>query len=254
MRKNLLFSLLIVLFTINTNAQIVYTDINPDGMPTNGGFDFNNDGTNEYALSNSDYFDYTTSPAGTNIWANGTAGGGWDVPKPISLNTIIDNSGNFIGAGDASMNNWGQGTPFPLNQDSYIGCKLSLGGQTHFGWIRVMWNGTNFIYKDFAYNSTPGATINAGQTVLNINKYDLTKQISIYPNPAKDKITIENKLLINISGIKLIDITGKDVKSFTFLNLNNNTIDVSDLNQGIYFINIYSNKHLIDVKKIIINK
>jgi len=34
--------------TISINAQIVYTDIVPDGMPANRGLDFNGDGTNEY--------------------------------------------------------------------------------------------------------------------------------------------------------------------------------------------------------------
>ncbi len=246
---NLLFSMLVVLFTINANAQIVYTDINPDGMPSGGGFDFNGDNTNEFSLSTSDYITYTWSSGGTNIWANGTSGSGWDVPKPLTQGTTIDANGNFIGAGDVSMNAWGQGSPFPLNQDSYMGVRLSLNGQIHFGWIRVMWDGTNFIYKDFAYESTANTAINAGSSTSRINNFDVG-MFRIYPNPAKNAFTIDNKT--NISKVKIVDLSGKEVKESTVSNANNQTIDISDLNEGVYLINLYENNKIVGYKRLIV--
>ena len=64
--------------------------------------------------------------------------------------------------------------------------------------------------------------------------------LHVYPNPAKDKITIQtknelNKIdILNISGVKIEEI--KD--------LNQNSIDISHLSTGIYFIQI-NNCHLI---------
>ncbi|MEZ4890412.1 MAG: hypothetical protein R2779_07595 [Crocinitomicaceae bacterium] len=118
--KTLLFAALTVA-VFNANAQIVYRDITPDGLPTNGDFDFNNDGTAEFSTDGI-MFDYSaTNAAGTNMWMDGTAAAGWDEVKPLTVNTVIGASGNFIGYGDASMDAWGAGTIFPLNVDSYIG-------------------------------------------------------------------------------------------------------------------------------------
>jgi hypothetical protein len=57
-----------------------------------------------------------------------------------------------------------------LNQTGYIALELTNGSNTHYGWARVTSsNVTNenaqLIVHDWAYNSTPGAPINAGQTI-----------------------------------------------------------------------------------------
>jgi hypothetical protein len=55
------------LFVINKDAAIVYTDINPDGMPSAGGVDFNSDGTNEFNMDSDCYMTYTWRAWGNNI-------------------------------------------------------------------------------------------------------------------------------------------------------------------------------------------
>ncbi len=253
MRKlNLL--LIITLFLVNANAQIVYTDINPDGMPSGGGIDFNGDGTNEFSLTSSDYITYAWSSGGTNIWANGTDDVGWDVPNPLIQGTVIDGNGNFIGAGDVSMDGWGQGTPFSLNQDSYMGCRLSIDGQTHFGWIKVMWDGTNFIYKEFAYQSAANTAINSGDSgaTTGISDLENNTNFTIYPNPAKDIIIIDNNSQLNISKIEIVDLLGKRTSEFSVSNANSQTINISELNEGIYLIVLFEGDNRIDYKKIVI--
>ncbi|MDX1419458.1 MAG: T9SS type A sorting domain-containing protein [Rubricoccaceae bacterium] len=49
--------------------------------------------------------------------------------------------------------------------DKYVGTRFSLDGVNHFGWIRVEMpaNGT-LIVRDFAYESSPGTAITAGDT------------------------------------------------------------------------------------------
>jgi hypothetical protein len=56
------------------------------------------------------------------------------------------------------------------NQTGYIALKLTNGSNTHYGWARatssnVTGGNAKLIVHDWAYNSTPGAPINASQTI-----------------------------------------------------------------------------------------
>jgi hypothetical protein len=74
------------------------------------------------------YMTYTWRAWGNNIWANGQPvgqGSGWDEPKLLALNTVIDNSGNFIGYGECAIS--GVSTnPFAtmVNQNKFLGVRL----------------------------------------------------------------------------------------------------------------------------------
>lgn len=59
--------------------------------------------------------------------------------------------------------------------------------------------------------------------------------LSIYPNPADDFITVESNN-IQISSINIYDVLGKNVLSQK--ELTNNRVDVSNLNEGVYFMKI----------------
>ena len=75
----------------------------------------------------------------------------------------------------------------------------------------------------------------------------LQKQISIYPNPAKDVLYLYNESISEISTIKVYDILGEQV-----LQKNNpiNQIDMSNLATGLLFVQIETDKGLV-IKKII---
>ena len=66
--------------------------------------------------------------------------------------------------------------------------------------------------------------------------------IRIYPNPAQNYITIEG--LDKINSIEIIDITGKIVTCEA-----NSKIDISTLNEGVYFVKITTEEN-IHIKKI----
>ena len=74
------------------------------------------------------------------------------------------------------------------------------------------------------------------------------KGISIYPNPAKDIVILQNDNNINISGIEIVDLTGRVVMSTT----NIEKIDISELPEGQYFIKI--NGETTFMKKLFIQK
>jgi len=66
------------------------------------------------------------------------------------------------------------------------------------------------------------------------------KTISVYPNPITEN-TLTVKGLKNIEEFEIYDLHGKAIKSNLLLDRSTNTIDVSDLQSGVYFIRITSN-------------
>jgi len=83
------------------------------------------------------------------------------------------------------------------------------------------------------------------------NTFENDDILSIYPNPATDKV------FINFTGkddynLKLTDITGKVIKQIEAVNYQNITaIDVSDVNKGIYFIELKNRENKTTQKLII---
>ena len=78
----------------------------------------------------------------------------------------------------------------------------------------------------------------------NVNQY----QLSIYPNPAINNITISNPGSI-IKNVSIYDLSGQLVKSY-FRDSNLVTETIADLQNGIYFVNVITDKGVF-VKKII---
>ncbi len=78
---------------------------------------------------------------------------------------------------------------------------------------------------------------------------DIEKRISIYPNPAKNRIIIESDL--NITSIHIVDLTGKLLKIVNRSSKAHN-LDVSDLGQGNYFLKLFTKQDTF-VRRIVIN-
>lgn len=109
------------------------------------------------------------------------------------------------------------------------------------------------------YNSCEGYTsaVATAKTSKRIkfNDEDETKveeSISIYPNPVKDELNINIQLQENeVAEWTLQNIKGQLIQSDS-LNSDNNTIDLSDLSQGVYFIQLMRNNQLIKTDKLIV--
>ena len=95
------------------------------------------------------------------------------------------------------------------------------------------------IFPDF-----PASARESGTTVYidNIANHDITavKQLSgatltIYPNPAKDKIFIQYP---RMSGLKISNLLGKTIQAYKFETVNSKSIDIKDVIAGIYFISV----------------
>jgi hypothetical protein len=78
---------------------------------------------------------------------------------------------------------------------------------------------------------------------------ELNEEISIYPNPSNGKLFISTSEVIK--SIKVTNIIGKEIYSSN--NFNDNSIDLINFNNGVYFINLSTEKGTI-TKKIILTK
>jgi hypothetical protein len=86
-------------------------------------------------------------------------------------------------------------------------------------------------------------------STLSISESNFEDDITIYPNPAENKITVSSKdTVLNI--IKIYNIQGQLINT---LKLDENrSVNISNLNPGLFFVELYSNNgNLISTKKII---
>ena len=88
---------------------------------------------------------------------------------------------------------------------------------------------------------------------VNVTEVNTAHNISLYPNPASTEITIESSLKNN-SSVSILDVTGKLVKTIRFTT-NKLNIPVTDLDNGIYFYNVYDvNGNILHSNKFVIAK
>ncbi|WP_185965574.1 T9SS type A sorting domain-containing protein [Flavobacterium zepuense] len=91
------------------------------------------------------------------------------------------------------------------------------------------WDSSYFI-DNVAYNGTLGV------------KTSLMSSLSVYPNPAKDVVTIANSDSALINSVQVADINGRVVKTANFSGLANVQVNVADLANGVYMMTVASDK------------
>ena len=109
------------------------------------------------------------------------------------------------------------------------------------------------IYFDF----NPAIVTNTFTTefvaALAVDTFD-ESNITMYPNPAKNQVAISldntNEVIANVN---VIDMLGKQVIRLNKVNEVTKSIDLSNLNSGIYFIEIETQNKLVVKRKLIIN-
>jgi len=74
-------------------------------------------------------------------------------------------------------------------------------------------------------------------TSVSVDEFALSK-VKVFPNPVEKTLFIQNTLEHPIEKIEIFDVIGKNVYSSE--NINNNSVDVSNLISGIYLVKLYS--------------
>jgi len=104
------------------------------------------------------------------------------------------------------------------------------------------------------YNITDMFRINIDMVTVSIpdaiNDVNGNGLISIYPNPANDKIFVSNA---ENSVVAIYNVLGEKVRSCNIFD-DESTIDLSDLNQGAYFVKVLTDNEIVATQKIILTK
>jgi hypothetical protein len=142
-------------------------------------------------------------------------------------------------------------------QTTTVGSVITTSSDTAFTAQSVTWTAptAGVYYFGFNNNSPVGAT----QTylfldtldissVLSNNNYLLSK-LSVFPNPAKNIVTIANDSNVIVNAIEMTDLNGRVVKSMK-VNAAQTEVSVSDLAVGVYMMKITTDQG-IATKKLI---
>lgn len=130
--------------------------------------------------------------------------------------------------------------------------RVTLISKSHLTFTSNVGNGFD---PNGGYINESGDTISVfwlaiGDSILlseSINEVENSFPIKIYPNPVTDRIIIENETTNKITQVQLFDFSGQKVS----LTMNNNEINVSQLDNGIYFIQLLFSSGQIQNRKII---
>ena len=78
-----------------------------------------------------------------------------------------------------------------------------------------------------------------------------TSDVELYPNPTNGLINIAGTDISNIKEISIFNQLGQKVMNLNASQLNNNSFDISDLNKGIYFVQLKDNSNNSKTMKIV---
>ena len=271
-----------MIFSASANAQIVYTDVNPDtsmicsSYPCSKSYDLdlNNDGTVDFTLraSHNHFTCAWQNFSDTKSVSIISQGGNLAAASPISTNYPIGNNLSFstngvtlrsIVTGSAgpqcpvvpgSFGSWTNPT------DYYIGLRLSVGANTYFGWARLnvvvasTSTTVSCTVKAYAYNTIPNQSILAGQTTATgISENSFAASINLFPNPATNHLTIELPNANEKVKVTIADITGKIIYKTSAFAAQKTEVNTKDFEAGVYLVQVQS-AEFIATKKLVVEK
>jgi hypothetical protein len=237
------------------NAQIVYTDVNPDfahpGNEIGYGLDLNNDANFDFAMFSADTVvtsgarvRYTViAPYGTAAASNAIAGespSGYDYALALNSGDMIDATLNWIAATNTMAYNVDSNNPYNENwngvTDKYLGLKFVVAGNTHYGWARLDVQAVADVWtlKDYAYNGTPNGSITAGQ-MAGVNTMELESLVHFVNQPNNTVKVVVNGGLTE-GAITLVSANGQTVSTGN-VDSDEYIVDLNGLSAGIYVIN-----------------
>jgi hypothetical protein len=237
------------------NAQIVYTDVNPDfahpGNEIGYGLDLNNDANFDFALFSADTLfasgnrlRYTVvAPYGTAAASNAIAGeapGGYDYALALNSGQMIDNTLNWIAATNTMAYNVNTANPYNENwngvTDKYLGLKFVVAGNTHYGWARldVLAIADIWTLKDYAFNASPNTGLTAGQ-MTGVSTLAMESLVHFVNQPNNTVKVVVNGGLTE-GAITLVSANGQTVSTGN-VDADQYIVDLNGLAAGIYVIN-----------------
>jgi hypothetical protein len=258
-------------------AQIVYTDVNPDVVIAGAYLvDMDNDATPDVGLyqgvggTATVAIAYPVPSHASNALMGVVGGGGYRYPSLLAAGAPISSAGNWVvfasnTAWTVESFCWNYFTGNQLGvwsaQAGYTGVRFLSAGNTYYGWIdmEVATNGTAITIKGYAYESTPDGAINAGDVGgVGINSVQVANSEigNFFPNPmvnGKTKIQFASKENAEVT-IEVMNGMGQQVaveKRNVINGKNTLSFDFSALSAGTYFAKFSTGK-AVTFRKIVI--
>ncbi len=181
-------------------------------------------------------------------------GNNWNNLMWVVDSIPIDSSGNIV----IDLKN-GNGNSLNVIQNNHYALRFWSIDTTHFtlgsklSTIDPYPYGAALKHNGSVQNFTPSFMdfyfrIEFNSVLLTSNKHEnIQNNINIYPNPTSDYLSIEG---INPQKLSIYDISGKEVSE---LLIDNETIDISELKKGVYFLKFSMNDQVF-FKKVVKNK
>ena len=273
------FATAFLFINANTNAQIIYTDIDPDiELQFNGetaGIDMDNNGTIDFAFLKIS-FSFTTfwvssdiivnvkgvlvGPYGTSVNAiagtysqQSEAGSIYYNPYALNIGNLINeelsfqNNGFQTMASEARRSNGGLfaagGNWHPDVENRYLGVKFIDNDDCfHYGWIRCTVADTSkrIIIKDYAYEASCEHTIVAGDTISYVGITEGQNILDINVYSFGNNVYINVDEKLNNTSVQVFNLEGKEIYS---AELQNQFTEIKlNAPKGIYLVEIIADE------------
>lgn len=175
----------------------------------------------------------------------------------LSYGDIIDNNTSWTGDSLSSLVFMGyyEGYEPPYDtsfyygefESGYVGFKIENPWETYYGWINLDVESGPGVAEVTAMSSA------FYSVTIGLNEYLLTNEIlKIFPNPCQDKFTIQiSEMNGDICRFHIFDINGRKIADGKITG-QSTEIDVSDINPGVYFVEVQDGSNTIRRKKLIV--
>ena len=188
------YALLIIAILLigKANAQIVYTDVNPDqALGSVYQLDLNNDAIVDFSISHSfthtsyttgnimyrcyhNHYAYSNSIATYNLGGVAVSSGYASALPGFTVidSSLIWNTGTYTLASSSQntttgfcphTNTYSSSGNWNGASDKYLGLRIKINGLTYYGWARLSGGATGFTIKDYAFNNVADQPILAGE-------------------------------------------------------------------------------------------
>ncbi len=158
------------------DAAIIYTDIVPDfagGLGSEYFLDLDNNAVNDFRIWHNGSSNLYISPLTATNEVLGSGGVTYAYPFNLAASAPISSGAggwfnNGFSGGFQSLNygscSYGN---FCSVVDGYIGLRFDIGGNIHYGWVRIDVDAAGNVWsvKDYAYETIAGTAIGAGEMV-----------------------------------------------------------------------------------------
>ena len=243
-------------------AQVDYTDVDPDEHIVNGTYDLNlnNDASVDFQISQSgggNYAEITMEVKDSNA-VMGMCYGNYGRPYKLNMNMLINVNQNWSICTKGNMLIEYKGTEVDDGKwydasEKFLGLKLVTGGNTYYGWARLSIDSQagGFTIHDYAYETTPDREVLAGWKDTYVFSEQIEEQadgIHIYEFDKTLHIISETG---NTGKLIIYNNMGQECYH-SFLNGKYSMVSLYSLPEGMYIVKYQANERIY-TKKIPVN-